>query len=80
METDRANDQARIQLVGCVRLSYASRMGVWLGAVCGWLVHLRVMCAAACVGALRTVVRGLRFGLGTWQRVVVVSNACRWNS
>jgi hypothetical protein len=66
METDRANEQARIQLVGCVRHAWISRMRVWVCAVCGRLVHLRVMCAEACGGVLQTVQRGLAFGLGTY--------------
>ena len=46
METDRANEQARIQLVG-------RRL------VCRRLVHLRVMCAEACVVSCELRGRGL---------------------
>lgn len=66
METDRANEQARIQLVGCVRHACVLVQGAWVCAVCGWLVHLRVMCAEACGGVLQTVRRGLAFGLETY--------------
>ena len=70
METDRANEQARIQLVGFVRHAIALDMGVVVCAACGWLVHLRVMCAEACGGVLQTVWRGLAFGLETYRRGV----------
>ena len=70
METDRANEQARIQLVGCVRHACVLVQGAWVCAVCGRLVHLRVMCAEACGGVLRTVWRGLAFGLETYGRGV----------
>lgn len=70
METDRANEQARIQLVGCVRHAFVLGEGAWVCAVCGWLVHLRVMCAEACGGVLQTVWRGLDFGLETYRRGV----------
>lgn len=54
METDRANEQARIQLVG-------RRL------VCRRLVHLRVMCAEACGGVLQTARQRPRLhGLGTY--------------
>jgi hypothetical protein len=70
METDRANEQARIQLVGCVRHACVLVQGAWVCAVCGRLVHLRVMCAEACGGVLQTVWRGLAFGLETYRRGV----------
>lgn len=70
METDRANEQARIQLIGCVRRAYALVQGAWVRAVCGRLVHLRVMCAEACGGVVRTVRRGLAFGLEPYERGV----------
>jgi hypothetical protein len=60
METDRAKEQARIQLVGCVRHACMLVQGAW---VCGRLVHLRVMCANACGGVLQTVWKGLAFVL-----------------
>src|SRR3569623_1560817 len=82
METDRANEQARIQLVGCGRHACVLVQGAWVCAVCGRLVHLRVMCAEACGGVLRTVWRGLAFGLESFRRgvgfLLHVEVASRW--
>src|SRR3569623_783735 len=70
METDRATEQARIQLVGCERHACGLVQGAGVCAVCGRLVHLRVLCAEAGGGVLRTVWRGLAFGLETYRRGV----------